>query len=255
MKLRCIIVDDEYLARQRLITLLADFEDVYIVAECKNGKEAVDKIAIKEPDLIFLDVQMPDMDGFAVLKALPKTPYVIFTTAYDSYALKAFEINAVDYLLKPFDEDRLGIAMQRMLAVKKREYAFVFEGKIRNLLSFVQKEKIGYKLVFDIKKNGRIVTVLTEDIITIRAGGNYVELHTEKKRWLHRTTMSAIENQLDPSQFLRVHRAVILNKYYIQSCVYKNNSEYAIHLKTGEKVVSGRTYKDRITEFLDEDIS
>lgn len=252
MKLRCIIIDDEYLARQRLVKLLAEETEVLIVAECKNGAEALEKIRVKEPDLIFLDVQMPDMNGFAVLQKLEKLPYVIFTTAYDSYALKAFEINAVDYLLKPFDEDRLRIALQRMFELKRKERASELETKIQRLLSTLDGEENAYRTTFEIKKNGRVLPVRTEDIVRIKSSGNYVELFTEAKKYLFRATMNAVEGELDPVTFLRVHRSVILNKRYIQSCTYTGNSEYKLRLKTGAEVISGRSYKEKITGFLDQ---
>ncbi len=252
MKLRCIIIDDEYLARQRLVKLLAEETDVVIVAECKNGAEALEKIGLKEPDLIFLDVQMPDMNGFAVLQKLKKLPYVIFTTAYDTYALKAFEINAVDYLLKPFDEERLRIAIQRMFELKRKEKASVLEAKIQQLLNTLSEEEDTYRTSFEIKKNGRILSVRTEDIVSIRSSGNYVELFTEGKKYLFRATMNTVEGELDLSTFLRVHRSVILNKHYIQSCTYMGNSEYKLLLKTGSEVVSGRSYKEKIITFLNQ---
>ncbi|WP_430967343.1 LytR/AlgR family response regulator transcription factor [Spongiimicrobium sp. 2-473A-2-J] len=252
MKLRCIIIDDEYLARQRLVKLLAEETEVIIVAECKNGAEALEKIGLKEPDLIFLDVQMPDMNGFAVLQKLKKLPYVIFTTAYDTYALKAFEINAVDYLLKPFDEERLRIALQRMFELKRKEKASVLEAKIQQLLNTLSEEEDTYRTSFEIKKNGRVLSVRTEDIVSIRSSGNYVELFTEEKKYLFRATMNAVEGELDPFTFLRVHRSAILNKHYIQSCAYTGNSEYKVRLKTGGEVVSGRSYKEKVIAFLDQ---
>lgn len=126
-----MIIDDEYLARQRLIKLLENFEDITLVGECRNGNEAIEKITLKEPDLIFLDIQMPDMNGFNVISRLQHKPYVIFTTAYDTYALKAFEINAVDYLLKPFDEERLHVTLDRVFELKKRKKASNLEDKIK----------------------------------------------------------------------------------------------------------------------------
>ncbi len=252
MKLRCIIIDDEYLARRRLAKLLEEEKDILIVAECKNGKEALEKIALKEPDLIFLDVQMPDMDGFAVLQKLKKLPFVIFTTAYDRYALKAFEINAVDYLLKPFDEDRLRIALQRMFELKRKEKASVLEAKIQQLLHTLSEKEDTHRTSFEIKKNGRLLSVLTEDIVSIRSSGNYVELLTEGKKYLFRATMNAVEEELDPATFLRVHRAVILNKLYIWSCTYMGNSEYKLRLKTGTEVISGRSYKKHLVQFLND---
>ncbi len=251
MKLRCIIVDDEYLARQRLLKLLEEEEDIQVVAECRNGREALEKIELKEPDLVFLDVQMPDIDGFGVLQRLDKLPYVIFTTAYDSYAIKAFDVNAVDYLLKPFDEERLQIALERMFDLKRKEKASELESKIHRLISNYEQEESKFRTQFEIKKNGRIRAIPTEDIEVIHSGGNYLELQTATQKFLYRTTMNTAESELDPEEFIRVHRSLILNRRSIKSCHYLGNSEYRLTLKSGEEFVSGRSYKQAVIGLLD----
>jgi len=250
MKLRCLIIDDEYLARQRLLKLLEPFDDIVIVGECKNGKEALELIPLKEPDLIFLDIQMPDMNGFTVVSKLTIKPHIIFTTAYDSYALKAFEINAVDYLLKPFDEDRLSIAIERIKALKKKKQASHLEDKIKKLLRSYENEAMGYLNEIVILINGRDVTVYTEDIIYFKSDGNYVHIITETKSYLYRSTLNSLSDSLDPNQFLRIHRSIILNKYYIKKCVYNSNNEYRFHLKNEEQLVSSRSYKSLISDYL-----
>jgi len=250
MKLRCLIIDDEYLARQRLLKLLEPFDDIVIVGECKNGKEALELIPLKEPDLIFLDIQMPDMNGFTVVSKLTIKPHIIFTTAYDSYALKAFEINAVDYLLKPFDEDRLSIAIERIKALKKKKQASHLEDKIKKLLRSYENEAMGYLNEIVILINGRDVTVYTEDIIYFKSDGNYVHIITETKSYLYRSTLNSLSDSLDPNQFLRIHRSIILNKYYIKKCAYNSNNEYRFHLKNEEQLVSSRSYKSLISDYL-----
>ncbi|RKN83430.1 LytR/AlgR family response regulator transcription factor [Ulvibacterium marinum] len=253
MKLRCIIVDDEYLARQRILKLLEGHDDIAVVAECKNGKDAISKIKLKEPDFIFLDIQMPDLDGFSVLNKLDKIPYVIFTTAYDSFALKAFEINAVDYLLKPFDEERMDTSLKRMKAIKEQEKAIGLKDKLTNLLTTFQGEDSnGFRTHFEIKKNGRLLKVLTENIMYIKSEGNYLELYTEKNKFLFRATMNSIEAELPKHQFMRIHRSLLINKFYIDSCFYLGNSEYKIHLKTGLSLLSGRAFKENITSYLED---
>ena len=250
MKLRCVIVDDEYLARQRLLKLLEPYDEIIIVGECRNGGEALDIIPLKEPDLVFLDIQMPDMDGFTVLSKLQLTPHVIFTTAYDSYALKAFEINAVDYLLKPFDDERLKNAIDRIVELKKRKEASNLEDKIKRLLTSYKVDDSKYNNEFTIKVKGRDLSIYGDDIMYFNSDGNYVQLVTDKKTHLYRTTLNSLSDSLDKKQFLRIHRSLILNKYYIKSCSYNGNNEYKFHLKNGEQLISSRSYKSLISEYL-----
>ena len=253
MKLRGIVIDDEYLARQRLIKLTEEVPEISIVAECRNGKEAVKAIRLKEPDFIFLDIQMPDMDGFKVLDQLDELPYVIFTTAYDSFALKAFEINAVDYLLKPFDEERLVTSIQRMKALKKNEKAGLLEEKINRLISDYRNEQINtYRTNFEIKRNGRFIKIAVESIFLIKSDGNYLELFSEKGKYLYRCTMNTVENELSPLRFLRIHRTMIVNCIYIDKIKYQGNSVYKITLKNGEIFYSGRSYRGHIQDYLKE---
>jgi len=250
MKLRCLIIDDEFLARQRLLKLLEPFNNIVIVGECRNGQEALELIPLKEPDLIFLDIQMPDMNGFMVVSKLRIKPHVIFTTAYDSYALKAFEINAVDYLLKPFDEDRLSIAIERIKALKKKKQASHLEDKIKKLLRSYENEATDFLNEIIIPINGRDTTVYVEDVIYFKSDGNYIHLVTETKSYLYRSTLNSLSDSLDTNQFLRIHRSIILNKFYIKKCVYNGNNEYMFHLKNEEQLVSSRSYKSLISEYL-----
>ncbi|TSE10202.1 LytR/AlgR family response regulator transcription factor [Aquimarina algiphila] len=250
MKLRCIIIDDEYLARQRLLKLLENFEDLLVVATCKNGKDALEKITLKEPDLIFLDIQMPDMNGFTVLSKLHLKPHVIFTTAYDTFALKAFEINAVDYLLKPFDEDRLSIAIERIIQLKKRKESSLLEDQIKKLLSTYQSTQTNYLHKITLKTRGKDVTIFIDDVICFKSDGNYVKVITEAKTHLHRITMNTLYKNLDTNQFLRIHRSIVLNKIYIKQCTYVNNNEFRFVLKNGEEYISSRKYSTSITAYL-----
>ena len=250
MKLRCIIIDDEFLARQRLLKLLDPFDDIVIVGECRNGKEALELVPLKEPDLLFLDIQMPDMNGFTVVSKLALKPHIIFTTAYDSYALKAFEINAVDYLLKPFDEDRLSIAIERIKALKKKKQASHLEDKIKKLLRSYENEASDFLTEILIPLKGRDIPVYVEDIIYFKSDGNYVHLVTQTKSYLYRSTLNSLSDSLDTSQFLRIHRSIIINKIYIKKCTYNSNNEYKFYLKNEEQLVSSRSYKSLISEYL-----
>ncbi|TJY37761.1 LytR/AlgR family response regulator transcription factor [Pontimicrobium aquaticum] len=250
MKLRCLIIDDEFLARQRLLKLLEPFKSLSIVGECRNGKDALEKIRIKEPDLIFLDIQMPDIDGFTVYEKLQKKPYVIFTTAYDTYALNAFKINAVDYLLKPFDEDRLTIAIERILEIKKTNKASQLEKNIKKLLQNIEKDSNQFLTQISLPTKGRDFSINIDDVICFKSDGNYVKIITDEKPHLYRTTMNLINDRLDPMQFLRIHRSVIINKFYIEKCKYLSNNEYEFTLKNGIKLTSSRSYKPSIVSYL-----
>lgn len=248
MKLRCIIVDDEFLARKRLLKLLEAHENIQVVAECRNGNEALEKIALKEPDFIFLDIQMPDMDGFTVYSKLQQKPAVIFTTAYDQYALKAFEINAVDYLLKPFDIDRFNKAVARIIEIQEKKEKSHLEDKVKNLLKTYNSTQ--HLSEFDIKTKGRKLTILCDDILYFKSDGNYVLLVTTEKKYLYRITMNKLYEQIDKTQFIRIHRSIVLNKIYIKKGVYTNNNEYRFDLKNGEEYTSSRSFSNQISEYL-----
>ncbi len=251
MKLRCIVIDDEYLARQRLLNLLGNFDFIEVVGECKNGKEALEKVYVKEPDLIFLDIQMPGMDGFAVLDKLQKKPFVIFTTAFDKYALNAFEINAIDYLLKPFDEERLAIAIERILDRKKSKKALQFEEKIKNLMVSIEDGTSTLLKQISIKNKGKVSVVNVEDVIYFKSDGNYVHIISENDGGhLFRSTISSLNEQLDKSHFLRIHRALIVNKIYIKKCTYINNNVYKFTLKNGIDLTSSRSFSKQILAYL-----
>ena len=250
MKLRSILIDDEFLARKRLEKLLEDFDEITIIAQCRNGADAIEQINLKEPDLIFLDIQMPDFDGFTVLSKLTCKPAVIFTTAFDYFAIKAFDINAIDYLLKPFDEERLTIAINRIIEHKKLQKATLLEGEIKKLLNDYTNQQEGSLKEILIKNKGKEIPVFTDDILYFKSDGNYVDLVTSEKRYLYRISMNELEKTLDNAQFLRVHRSIILNKYYIKNCNYSGNNEYVFLLKNGEKITSSRSYKKTIVTYL-----
>ena len=252
MKLRCIIIDDEYLARQRLLKLVEPYDEIHVVAECRNGAEAIEKIHIKKPDIIFLDIQMPDMNGFEVLTKLKIHPHIIFTTAYDSYAIKAFEVNAVDYLLKPFDEDRIRIALDRAFALKKEKKEAHIEGRIKKLMQTYEAKNSEFLSQFSIQNKGRETTVFVDDIVYFKSDGNYVRIITDEKTYLYRKTISSIHENINPEDFLRIHRSLILKKTYIQDTKYLGNNTYQFQLKNGELRTSSRTYKSQIAIYLSE---
>lgn len=250
MKLRCIIIDDEYLARQRLLKLLEPYENITVVAECRNGAEAIEKIHLKEPDIIFLDIQMPDMNGFEVLTKLNRHPHIIFTTAYDSYAIKAFEVNAVDYLLKPFDEDRIRIALDRAFTLKKEKREAHIEETVRKLIRSYEAKTSKFLSEFKIQHKGREIVIFFDDVIYFKSDGNYVKIVTDQKTHLYRKTIGSIHEAINPEAFLRIHRSLVLKKTYIQDIKYLGNNTYQFQMKNGELLTSSRAYKKEISTYL-----
>lgn len=248
--MRAIIVDDEYLARKRLETLLEDVEDISIIGDSKGGQEAIDLIDHKKPDLIFLDVQMPKLDGFSLLSKLKDMPMVIFTTAYDKYALNAFDVEAVDYLLKPFDEDRLYKSLDRVRNQFKLNRSAQFEEKLNRLVKSYQAELSPFLEKISIKERGRYFEVLLEDVHYLEADGNYVKLHTAQKTFMYREKMKVLEASLNPRIFIRAHKSYIVNTDQIVNCKYLGNNQFEINLKDGKNIISGRVFKSNIEAHL-----
>lgn len=247
--MRALIVDDEPLARRGVALRLKRFKDVEVVGECGDGPSAVEKIVELTPDVIFLDVQMPGMDGFEVLRALPREdlPMVIFLTAYEQHALRAFEVHALDYLLKPVDDERFGTAMQRARQVIDTDSKIQMAERIVHLL----EERPGrYVSRFPVRVGSRIQVVLTDDIEWIAAAGDYAELHCGGRCHLLRETMNALDQKLDPLQFLRIHRSKIVRVGCIRELRAIDNREYLVTLSDGSEHRSSRTYADRLEAWL-----
>ncbi|HEX8195650.1 MAG TPA: response regulator [Pyrinomonadaceae bacterium] len=247
MSIRTIIVDDVELARERTKILLNDAE-IEIVAECENGCEAIDTIRDLKPDLVFLDVQMPEIGGFEVIETVGvnKMPTVIFVTAYDEFALRAFEVNAIDYLLKPFDKKRLVKAIERAKReIKKQEPSNGIEEKLRNLLKEV---KIGpqYLKRIPVKTSRGTTLVLTEEIDWIASAGHYLELHAGRETHIIREKLSYLETRLDPKDFMRIHRSTIVNLDRIKSLHPLFSGDQIIILKDGRELSMSRTYYDKL---------
>jgi len=251
VKIRTVIVDDEPLARERIRSLLEPEADVEIVAECGSGDEAIEALRATLADLVFLDVQILEPDGFAVLESLEpaSTPVVVFVTAYDHYALQAFEVHAVDYLLKPFDEERFHKALDRArVAVAGRDGRAVNE----RLLSLLQDLKAppGYLERLVVKSAGRLFFLRTAEIDWIESAGNYVCLHAGGESHLLRETMSGIEARLDPARFVRIHRTAIVNLDEIKELQPLFHGEYEVALRDGTKLTLSRSYRDRLQELI-----
>lgn len=248
-KIQALIVDDEPLARKKIRLLLERELDIEIIGECANGPKAVAAIQKEEPDLLFLDVQMPGLDGFGVLQTIApeQWPVTIFVTAYDQYALRAFEVNALDYLLKPFDQTRFQTALQRARMHLQRTAAFN-----QQLLALLKDLKPEPKPVerLAIKTAGRVYFVSVPEIDWIEAADNYVRLHTGGEAHLLRETMNALETKLDPARFVRIHRSTIINLERIKELKPWFHGEYIVILRDGTQLTLSRRYRDRLNGML-----
>lgn len=250
-QIKVLIVDDEPLARRRIRSLLAKHSEMQIVSECSNGLEALEAIELKQPDLIFLDMQMPEMDGLTLIKNKnpDDLPFVIFVTAYNNYGLAAFDAHAVDYLLKPFDPQRFDEAIEQAkerLALKSRISGQEILSELFNRLE-VQSS---YLKQISIRNDGRIFLVKTENLEWIEAERNYVRLHVGEQSYLRREAISSIEAQLDPAHFRRVHRSAIVNINFIKELRLVSEGDYQIILLNGRKLVLSRSCQKNLPEFL-----
>lgn len=236
MKLRTLIADDEPLARERIRTFLADEADVEVVAECANGAQTFKATRAHQPDLLFLDVQMPRLNGFEVLTALEpeRRPAVIFTTAYDEHAIRAFEVNAVDYLLKPFTEVRFRIAVQRAREKLHPASRRRSDPQMAALLEHVQRTNPGGRIL--VRSPERILFLKPEEIDYVEAAGNYVVLHAGSERHILRETTTAMENRLGPAGFMRLSRSVIVNLSRIREVQPLGPGQYSVLLKNGTRL-------------------
>ncbi len=240
-------MDDESWARRRIATLLKAEEGVEIVGECEGGAEAVWAIAEQAPDLVFLDVQMPEVDGFDVIEAVgvDRMPLVIFATAYDKYAIQAFDARALDYLLKPFDEERFRKALER--ARKELNDRTPVEKTLRTLLDSLRRSP-PYLQRLVVRSGGRIVFLKAPDIDWIEASGNYVTLHAGKESHMLRTTMNALEPKLDCAQFVRIHRSTIVNLDRVREIQPWFRGEQTLIMKDGTQLSVGRAFRDKMLQ-------
>jgi len=232
-KIRTLVADDEPIARERIVSLLREEDDIEIVAECHNGAQAQRAIAERAPDLVFLDIQMPEIDGMTLVRNFQASaPIVVFVTAYDEYALNAFEVHALDYLLKPFSAERLRAALEHAREqVAKRRFDTGMANRPRR-----------ERLV--IKSGGRIHFIRTADVDWCESAGNYVALHVGAECHLVRETMAHLESELDPRKFVRIHRCTIVNVDRIQEMQSSFNGEYIVILRSGTRLTLSRGYRD-----------
>jgi two-component system LytT family response regulator len=248
-KIRTLVVDDEPIGRERVLSLLQHEEDVEIVGECSDGAQAIVAIQQQAPDLVFLDVQMPGATGFGVIDAVgpERMPNVIFVTAYDEYALKAFEYHALDYLLKPFNRARFQQTLKHARASLERRRAGDLGRRLLALVNDIKPEAPRLERLV-VKSGGRVFFLRTDDIDWIEAAGNYVRLHLGEESHLFRETMNRMETRLDARRFVRIHRSRIVNTERIKELQPWFNGEYVVILRNGTRLTLSRGYRDRLQD-------
>jgi two-component system LytT family response regulator len=261
MTIRTLIVDDEDLARRGLRTLLRREDDVEVVAECRNGREALDAITRCEPDLMFLDIQMPGKTGFEVLAEIEegKCPYVIFVTAFDRFALQAFDVNALDYLLKPVNEARFHAALSRARAALSSTRDDALVGRFLRMAAELRQPCAGSapRSTIDrlpVKANGRIMVVRTAEIDWIEADHDYVLLHVGDKSWMLRETIASIELRLALSGFVRIHRSALVNVDRVRELRPRSKGEFDVVLRDGRQLKMTRNYRAAVERLVGLDI-
>lgn len=257
---KAIITDDEPLARDVISVLLRDYPQIEVVALCKNGNEAVDKIQEHCPDLLFLDIQMPDLDGFGILKKLDieALPVIIFVTAYDQFALKAFEVHALDYLLKPFDRRRFDQAMQHALTRLQEKLSDKGDWQqwAKPFSAAESPQQNTFTTCLTVRDSGRLILVKTENLDWIGGAGDYTELHlvqhNVRKVFLHNETLSALEKKLDPQKFVRIHRSSIVQIDRVHELIPHLNGEYFVILQDGTRLKLSRGYRENLARLTDQ---
>jgi two-component system LytT family response regulator len=250
--IRTLIVDDEPVARSRLLDLLKSEPDLTVVGECVNGATAVAAIESTEPDLVFLDIQMPELNGFDVARAVgpERMPVVVFVTAYDEYALQAFEVHAVDYLLKPYSAERLKVSVNHARSLVAQRRATMLNEQLLARLP-ENRPRSSHRERILVKSSGRIYFVRTGDIDWCEAAGNYIRLHAGHHEHLIRDTMTRFEADLDPRRFVRIHRSTIVNIDRIQEMRPLFNGEYVVMLYGGARLTMSRGHREALRTRLE----
>lgn len=249
-EIRTLIVDDEPLARSRLRRLLAGDNSIKVVAECVDAFDAVSAIQDESPDLVFLDIQIPEKDGFAVIDevGVDKMPYTIFVTAYEQYAIRAFEVDALDYLLKPYSEERFLKALERAKRQLSNSSATEIE---KHILEAVEqlRARPDYLERILIKTRGRFFFLMVNEVGWIKSEGNYLRLHVRHNSYLIRDTVHNLLSQIDPKRFLRINRATIVNVQMVKELVQIGHGDYNVILKDGTKLNLSRHYRENLGRF------
>lgn len=248
MTLRALLVDDEMVARRRMRRVLEREPDVTIAAECADGAEALQEITKEAPDLVFLDVQMPELDGFEVIRRLPddRLPCVIFVTAYDRYAMQAFDVHAIDYLLKPFSASRFQLALDR---ARERIRSRQADTGLVELIASIRRRS-PYLSRLSVKTGGRIVLVDLRTVDWIEAADNYVRLHCGNREHVVRETLGSLERQLDPDCFVRIHRSVVVRIDQIREFHPATHGDMDVVLHDGTQLTMSRTWRARARHLI-----
>jgi len=266
--LKTIIVDDEPLARKGLAIRLKAFKDVEVITQCSNGREAIEAVRAYKPDIIFLDIQMPGVNGFEVIKTLADQsvtiPHVIFVTAFDQYALKAFDVHALDYIMKPADDARLAQTMDKVRARINQQEDAQHKSKLVEIVSEVTGNDTNsileelasnkpvsinkYSDILAIKDGSEVTRVPVNEIVWVDAAGDYMCVHTADDTHILRKTMKQLEETLDPSLFIRSHRSTIVNKNYIEKFCSQLNGEYFLVMNNGKELKVSRSYKEKVKQ-------
>ena len=254
MKITTLVVDDEPLGREAVRVFLKGDPEIEVIGECETGRQAVEAIARDNPHLVFLDVQMPDLDGFAVVDAIgaQQMPVTIFVTAYDKYALRAFDVHAMDYLLKPFDEARFFKALDRAKNHLRKGRWDHLGDKLEQLLR--ERQGNSYAERFVIKSSGKVVFLKSGEIDWIEAEGNYLRLHAGKDSYLQRGTMNSVQARLDPKRFVRIHRSTIVNVEKVKELRPWPTGEYVVLMHNGKELTLSRGFKEQLPLLVGESI-
>ena len=249
--IQVLIVDDERLSRKRLRRMLVDDPALEVMGECQTGREALEVISKRKPDLLFLDIEMPEMDGFGLLDALgdEQMPCTIFVTAFDQFALRAFEFHAFDYLLKPYEEKRLHESVRRAKAQLLARDPAADRERLNMVLDSLNK-KSRYRDRIAVRSGENLLLVRTEQVDWIEAADNYVYLHCGQEKHLLRETMTSLQNTLDPAHFLRIHRSAIVNLDRVKALQPWFRGDYRVVLSTGAQLTLSRSYRQSLEDRL-----
>lgn len=249
-RIRTVVVDDEPLACKRLEKLLKEDEEIELISLCANGEEAIKQINEEQPDLVFLDIQMPEINGFDVLQNIDQeeAPLIIFVTAYDEYALKAFEVHALDYLMKPFKKERFFESLNRAKKALEQDSRAGMNSKIENLLEYLEPAQGSLSRIL-VKSSGRYFFLKTTDIDWIESAGNYVRIHSGGNNYLIRETMINMEKKLDSDTFFRIHRSTIINVNKVKELEQWFHGDYQVIMYNEEKLTMSRNYKELLEKF------
>jgi two-component system, LytTR family, response regulator len=254
--IRTIIADDEHLARKKLRVLLSSELGIQVVAECRDGEQTIASVHAHNPDLLLLDIRMPDLDGFQVLGKIPPSemPSVVFTTAYDQYAIRAFEAHALDYLLKPFDGDRLHHALERVRTHLLKAHDHNLTGRILDLLADAKAAAWPANDRLVIRAGGRVVFLDMDEVDWIEAAANYVKLNVGKDSYLLREGIGTVSKKLDPGRFVRIHRSTIANVRKIKELQPCDSGEYIAVLKNGKELSCSRGYRAELQRLIEQNL-